>query len=65
MEGVAGEVSVTLAGEAAAVPVEVAAPTQPWDIAQQDHFSVSRASIAGLALSSIKARLDEVLSNLV
>lgn len=65
MEGVAGEVSVVLAAEAGAVPVEVAAPPQPWDTAEQGHFSVSRASVTGMALSNIKARLDEVLSNLV
>lgn len=30
-----------VAAEAGAVPVEVAAPAQPWDTAQQGHFSVS------------------------
>lgn len=45
MEEVEGEVSVALAAEAGAVAVEVAAPSQPWDRAQQ-----SRAIFRSLEL---------------
>lgn len=44
------------------MPVQVAAPGQPWHTAGP--FSVSGACITGMALSNIRPRLDEALSSL-